>query len=63
MGRSSSTQNNVAAVLLIEFIPEFAKCFDGVGAGNYRQLHPPTSITSSIMLGGTGSPCLFKLIR
>ena len=64
-------ENHVAAVLLIEFIANLAECLDRLAecldrlaAGNYRQLHPPaTSMTSSRMLGGTGSPCFFRLLR
>ena len=40
-------------------------CAGGKGAArNNRQLHPmATSMISSCMLGGTGSPCLSRLLR
>jgi hypothetical protein len=59
----AAPEKDVAAVLLIDFVSGFSECLDCLGAGNNRQPHPPTtSMTSSIMLGGTGSPCFLKLM-
>jgi hypothetical protein len=59
-----ASKDDVAPVLLIEFVSGFSECLDRVTARNHWQLHPPeTSITSSIMLGGTGSPCLRRLFK
>ena len=58
------TQNDVAPMLLVEFVSKLSECLDGLTAGNHRQFHPiATSITSSVMLGGIGSPCFFRLLR
>jgi len=57
-------KNDVTPVLRIPFVSDFPECPDSVAAGNHRQLHPPaTSITSSRMLGGKGSPCFRRLIK
>ncbi len=57
-------ENHVVAVLLVELVANFSECPDRLAAGNHRQLHPPAaSMTSSRMLGGTGSPCFFRLFR
>jgi hypothetical protein len=54
----------VAPVLLIEFVSGFSECLDCLAAGNNRQLQPPaTSMTSSRMLGGKGSPCFRRLFK
>src|SRR5258708_28497550 len=39
--RLGSSKNDVAPVLLIEFVSGFSECFDCLAAGNNRQLHPP----------------------
>ena len=57
-------EKHVAAVLLIECVANSTESADGLAARNYRPLHQPaTSMTSSRMLGGTGSPCFFRLFR
>jgi hypothetical protein len=62
--RVGASKDDVAPVLLVEFVSGLPECPDGGATGNHRQLHPPeTSMTSSIMLGGTGSPCFRRLFR
>jgi hypothetical protein len=57
-------KNDVATVLLVEFVPDLSECLDCLAARNYWQLHPlATSITSSRMLGGNGSPCFRRLFK
>jgi len=63
VGRIGASKNDVAPVLLIEFVSQLSESLNGIAAGNHRQLHPPaTSMISSSMLGGTGSPCFVKLL-
>jgi hypothetical protein len=55
---------DVTAGLMVYFIAEFAQSLGHVAAGNYRQsAQTATSTTSSVMAGGTGSPCLARLSR
>lgn len=55
--RVDVSNDNVAAVLRIECVSDFLKRLDCFAPRNYRQLHPPAiSMTSSKILGGTGSP-------
>jgi hypothetical protein len=57
-------ENDVAAVLLIEFVSDLLECLDCIATRNHRQLHPlATSMTSSRMLGGNGSPCFRRLFK
>jgi hypothetical protein len=54
----------MAALLHIHFVADPEEGFDRLRAGDNRQFHPPgTSITSSSMPGGTGSPCFRRLFR
>lgn len=56
-------ENHMAAALLIQFVSQLLEYLNSLTAGNDRQFHPPeTSITSSDMLGGTGSPCFIRLL-
>jgi hypothetical protein len=58
------SKNDVATVLLVEFVSGRSECLDCLAARNYRQLHPPaTSMTSSRILGGNGSPCFRRLFK
>jgi hypothetical protein len=62
--RVGVSKNDVNPVLLVRIVSDFLECPDSVATGNHRQLHPPaTSITSSRMLGGKGSPCFRRLIK
>ncbi len=64
MRRGRLTQDDVAAGLVVNFVPEFAKRADRVAAGDDRQSRQTaTSTTSSVMAGGIGSPCLDKLSK
>ena len=57
-------KENVATLLHIHLIADPAEGLDCLCAGNDRQFHPPgTSMTSSSMPGGTGSPCFRRLFR
>src|ERR1700689_2395271 len=50
--RVGASENDVAAVLPIEFVSELSECGDCLAARNHRQLHPlETSMTSSRILG------------
>jgi hypothetical protein len=61
--RAAVPKNHVAAVLYVEFLAGFAQSPHGVIASNNWQFHPvATSMTSSNMLGGTGSPCFLRLM-
>ena len=54
----------MAPVLFIEFVSGSLERLDCLAAGNYRQFHPPaTSMTSSRMLAGNGSPCFRRLFK
>jgi hypothetical protein len=54
----------VAARLMVGLIADFAKCFHGVPAGEDRETaHRLTSTISSVIGGGTGSPCFRRLSR
>src|ERR1017187_3854478 len=59
-----ATKNDVATVLLIEFVAGLLECLDCFAARNHWQLHPAaTSMTSSRMPGGNGSPCFLRLFK
>ena len=58
------SENDVATVLLIEFVSGLSECLDCLAARNHWQLHPlVTSMTSSRMLGLKGSPCFRRLFK
>src|SRR5258708_540347 len=38
--RVGMPENDVAAMLLIEFVSKLSECLHGISAGNHRQLHP-----------------------
>ena len=64
MGFGRMAQYDVTAGLMVDFIAEFAQGLGHVATGNYRQsAQTATSTTSSVMAGGTGSPCLARLSR
>jgi hypothetical protein len=64
MRRVGVSKNDVTPMLRIPFVSDFTECPGSVSTGNHRQLHPPaTSMTSSRMLGGNGSPCFRRLIK
>jgi hypothetical protein len=57
-------KNDVATVLIILFVSDLSECLDCLAARYHRQLHPlATSMTSSRMLGGNGSPCFRRLFK
>jgi hypothetical protein len=59
----SAPVDDVAPVLFVEFVPDFSERSYRLDASNDRQLHPPpSSMSSSSMLGSTGSPC-FRFLR
>lgn len=49
-------QDDVTSTLAVNLIAESLKSFDNLAPGNDRQLAQPTSTTSSLIGGGTGSP-------
>jgi hypothetical protein len=64
MGRGRMSHYDMAAGLVVDLIAEFAQGLGHVATGNHRQsAQTATSTTSSVMAGGTGSPCLFRLTR
>jgi len=55
-------QYDMTAGLMVDLIAEFAQGLGHVATGDRRQsAQTATSTTSSVMAGGTGSPCLAKL--
>ena len=63
VGRIGASKNDVAPVLLIKLVSQLSESPNGIATANHRQLHPPaTSMISSSMPGGTGSPCFVKLL-
>jgi hypothetical protein len=57
-------QDDVAAGLMVHLVAELLKGADGLLAGASRKpAHPEISTISSLMGGGTGSPCFLRLAR
>lgn len=57
-------QNDVAAGLVVNFVAELPERADSGPAGDDREPgQTATSTISSVMAGGTGSPCLARLAR
>ena len=56
------TENNVAACLMIYLVSQFFESADSLLAGANRQpAHAGISTISSLIGGGTGSPCFLRL--
>ena len=57
-------EDDVTALLTIDFVPELAKRSNGFAPGDSRyEAHTATSMTSSWMEGGIGSPFSRRLSR
>jgi hypothetical protein len=53
---------DVTAGLMVDLIAEFAQGLGHIATRDHRQsAQTATSTTSSVMAGGTGSPCLARL--
>ena len=64
MGHRELSQHDVTAALPVDFVSKLDKRSNQVSTGDSRQnAQPRTSITSSSMGGGAGSPCARKLSR
>ena len=58
------TLDDVAAGLVVSFVTDLAEGFDGVSTGTDREAaHTVTSMISSVMGLGRGSPCFSRLWR
>ena len=69
VGNSEATprgmaQDDVATGLVVGFLADLTEGFDGVRTGTNREAaHTGTSMISSVMGLGTGSPCFSRLWR
>jgi hypothetical protein len=57
-------QDYVAACLVVHFVAQLFKSADSILTGaNGQAAHAGISMISSLMGGGTGSPCFLRLAR
>lgn len=62
--REDLPENHVAALLMVELVPDLTENFGEFAARKRRQMiQADTSTISSEMGGGTGSPCFARLSR